>query len=478
MLCRIMDVPADTDIEHRRLSTLPIEFPPQHLEHRWANRRNVANELRVAILAAGLGRRMDPLTARHLPKPLFPLGGKVPMAEVWLRRAVESGVTDISMNLCVLGNLIERHFKDGGKWGANLTYVWEDIPSGTLGGVCKQALGAEAKQLDSDRHCLTAEAFRGSTLVVPSGDIVTKFDSGLLEEMYDIHRRVGAAFTVALVPVPSDRKKDYGTAELASPEHRKGPLSKSGRIKNFIEKDPRSQSNLANASIYMIEMDLLRTLDPLRTEARVDVERPFYDFGKHVFPALLGRLGYASLPKDFLFWGVEYDREGNWFDVGQKRDYLRVNELLLDGKLGISLPYDELKWGFLGRDVRIKFSSVTIIPPVVIGNNCVIEPGAVLGPYAVIGDDWTVKSGANIRHSVLWERYSYFNEEGVEIPAEEWELYDRHTVGRDITIEESIVAGGDIDCDLYEKTVDVQVKNERAALGIVPIDYVGEEPRA
>ena len=36
--------------------------------------------------------------------------------------------------------------------------------------------------------------------------------------------------------------------------------------KKFIEKDPESPSNLCNASIYMIEMDLLRALDSLRTE--------------------------------------------------------------------------------------------------------------------------------------------------------------------------------------------------------------------
>ena len=35
-------------------------------------------------------------------------------------------------------------------------------------------------------------------------------------------------------------------------------------------------------------------------------------------------------------------------------------------------------------------SRVEIRPPVVIGNDCVIEPGAVLGPYAILGDGWRV----------------------------------------------------------------------------------------
>jgi NDP-sugar pyrophosphorylase family protein len=104
----------------------------------------------------------------------------------------------------------------------------------------------------------------------------------------------------------------------------------------------------------MIEMELIRALDPLRTEARLDIPNAFYDFGKHVFPALLGRLPYASLPRDFILWGIEY--QGRWFDVGQKRDYLRVNELLLDGKLDVPLPYEQLPWGYLGSNVACPIS--------------------------------------------------------------------------------------------------------------------------
>ena len=104
---------------------------------------------------------------------------------------MESGITDISMNLCVLADTIRRHFRDGRKFGANLSYVEEDQPSGTLGGVCKQALGIESKPLPSEQRRLMPSAFQGSTLIVPSGDIVTNFGSELLEEMYEIHRTAG-----------------------------------------------------------------------------------------------------------------------------------------------------------------------------------------------------------------------------------------------------------------------------------------------
>ncbi len=452
---------------------MPIQFDPTFWQRSWTYQRGVQNDLKCAILAAGLGKRMDPLTAQHLPKPLFPLGGKVAMAEVWVRRMVDSGITDLSMNLCVLKDTIKRYFREGIKFGASIQYVEEDIPSGTLGGVCKQALGVKAKQVFPGETMPTGREFRGSTMIVPSGDIVSNFGSELLEEMYDIHKRVGSAFTVVLVPVPWDRRKDFGTVLLDHPEELAGKLSKSGRIQEFREKDPDSPSNLNNASIYMIERELLEILDPLRTEARSDIPEPFYDFGKHVFPAMLGGLPYVSLPKDFLLWGLQYD--GAWFDVGQKRDYLRVNEFLLDGELRIDLPYEKLPWGYLGSNVKIDFSRVNIIPPVVIGNNCIVGRNVTLGPYAVIGDGWILEDRVSIRHTVLWERYSFFTEDGVEISSEDRQLVDRHEVRRGVTIDESIVAGGAIQQDIHEQTVDVLEDGE---LGILPIDYVPTGPRA
>jgi mannose-1-phosphate guanylyltransferase / phosphomannomutase len=452
---------------------VPVEFSPSYWQQRWAHRRGVHRDLRCAVLAAGLGKRMDPLTARHLPKPLFPLGAKIPMAEVWVRRVVDSGISDISMNLCVLAETIRRHFRDGSKFGARVHYVDEEVPSGTLGGACKQALGREAKRTTSEERLPDLPAFTGSTVIVPSGDIVSNFGAALLEEAYDLHKRAGAALTMVLVPVAWERRKDYGTVILRDPESRPGPLSRSGPVAEFREKDPDSPSNLNNASIYLIETELLRALDPLRTAADPTLPESFYDFGKQVFPAMLGHLPRVKLPRDYLLWGIQYD--GAWFDVGQKRDYLRVNEYLLDGQLHIGLPYEELPWGYLGTNVAIDFSRVTIHPPVIIGNHCVVEPGAVLGPYAVIGDGWVIEDGVQIRNSVLWERYSFFTDDGSEISAADRTLIDRHEIRRGVTIEESIVAGGAIQEDVREQTVDVL---EDGRLGILPIDYVPAGRRA
>ena len=444
--------------------------PPATGNNGWAQRRGIASQLKCAILAAGLGKRLEPLTARHLPKPLFPLGGKVPLAEIWVRRMVEAGITDISLNLCVLAETIERHFGDGSRFGANVTYVKEQTPSGTLGGVCKQALGSEAKTFDNDPP-LSAIPFRGKTLIAPSGDVVTNFSAALLEEMYDIHTRAGSAFTLVLVPIPWERRIDYGTVLLEGAVQREGMISRSGRIREFREKDPDSPSNLNNASIYMLEMDLLRELDALRTPASLKVTQPFYDFGKHVFPAMLGRLPYAKLSREHLLWGIEYD--GAWFDVGQKRDYLEVHRKLLEGALEAILPFEKKPWGFVGTQTKIH-PQANIVAPVIIGNHCVIEAGATIGPHAVIGDGWTVERNAALTNSVLWEKYPYFDESGSEVPVAERTNVDPHRIAAGVSIDGSIVTGGQIDSNLQDCTAHVDTAGR---LVVLSIDWVPGDPR-
>lgn len=430
-------------------------------------------DIRVALLAAGLGKRMDPLTANHLPKPMFPLGGSVPIIERWIRQSLKSGITDISLNLCVLQETIESYFKDGARFGARITYVEEETPSGTFGGVCKQALGNRAKPTIANETMPSIGEFKGSTLIVPSGDIVSGFDADMFAVMYDIHKQKGAALTMVLSPIPWDKRGEFGTAVLQSPEKLPGKISQSGQIDAFREKDPHSPSNLNNASIYMIEMDLIKALDPLRTEASPRVAEPFYDFGKHVFPAMLGKLEYVRLPQDYLLWGIRYD--GLWFDVGRKRDYIEVNKAFLDGDFELEIPYPKTSWGYLGAGVDIDFSKVTLIPPVIIGHNCKIGPGTVLGPYAVIGDDWTIEAQVTIKNSILWPRYAFFTADGTEISVKEREKIDCHRIYRGIILDGCIIVGGAIRESLSQVTADVL---QDGSMRVLPIDFVPEGPRA
>jgi NDP-sugar pyrophosphorylase family protein len=435
----------------------------------WAARP--PHSLRAAILAAGLGKRLEPLTRHLRPKPLFPLGGKSAIAELWLRRIAEAGIQDITMNVCVLADAMRAHFGSGAKYATNLRYVHEAEPSGTLGGVCKLVFGSAARTLPGELALSGPEPFTGSTVLVPSGDIVTNLDAALLEELCEIHRTRGAALTLLVTPIPPDRRKDFGTAVIPQPEKRSGPLSLCGRISRFAEKDPDSPSLLNNASVYLIERELLQELDRQRT--RIDASDPFYDFGKHVFPALLDQVQRPGLGGGkYPMYAVQYD--GMWFDVGNKRDYLAVHRSLLDGEVDVPPAYEPVAWGQMGSGVEIDLDRVEIHAPVILGHGCRIEPGAVIGPYAVIGDGWTIRSGARIHDAVLWERYPFHTRDGRTIPVQERAKVDPHEVGA-VEVRQSIVAGGKLDVDVIEQTAQVL---EDGSLERLSIDWVPAGPRA
>lgn len=404
---------------------------------------SIKNDVKATILAAGLGKRMNPLSSDYFPKPLFPLGGDIPMVETWVNKLANWGVGEISMNLCVLRDTFKRHFGSRPLQNGTVRFLDEEIPTGTLGGICKQALGDRAKLVYHPEETRPDfPKFSGTTILAPSGDIVSNFDAADLQRMYEIHKSVGAAMTMVLTPVPWEMRGEYGTAIFGSAEDLDGAISKSGEIVDFLEKDPNSPSNLNNASIYMIDMALLEYLDPFRTQCSLDVENPFYDFGKHVFPALLGKLDYIQLPKEFKLWGIQYD--GEWFDVGRKRDYIEVHKNILKKELRLPLQYDEFEGGYIGRNVSIDVTSTTIIPPVLIGNDCVIKPGATIGPFAVIGDGWTVEENSQVANSVLWKDYSVISGKNHHAAS---------IIRNGITVNGSIVGEGIVETDLFEKVV-------------------------
>jgi MurNAc alpha-1-phosphate uridylyltransferase len=91
--------------------------------------------MKAMILAAGLGKRMRPLTD-HCPKPLLQVGGKA-LIEYHLEALVAAGVTDIVINHAYLGEQIEAALGDGQRYGARIVYSSETEPLETAGGIMR-----------------------------------------------------------------------------------------------------------------------------------------------------------------------------------------------------------------------------------------------------------------------------------------------------------------------------------------------------
>jgi MurNAc alpha-1-phosphate uridylyltransferase len=113
--------------------------------------------MRAMILAAGLGKRMRPLTD-ETPKPLLRVGGR-PLIEYHIERLAAAGFAELVINTAWLGEQIEHHLGAGERFGVRIRYSREGDPLETAGGII-EALP------------LLGEA----PFVVVNGDIWTDFD--------------------------------------------------------------------------------------------------------------------------------------------------------------------------------------------------------------------------------------------------------------------------------------------------------------
>ncbi|HTU02379.1 MAG TPA: nucleotidyltransferase family protein [Candidatus Sulfotelmatobacter sp.] len=85
------------------------------------------------ILAAGVGRRLLPLT-NEIPKALIPVGG-VPMIERLIRRLRAAGVTEIVVNLFHLGDRIVEFLTSKNRFGLRIECAREAALLDTGGGL-------------------------------------------------------------------------------------------------------------------------------------------------------------------------------------------------------------------------------------------------------------------------------------------------------------------------------------------------------
>lgn len=89
--------------------------------------------MKAFLLAAGLGKRLRPLTERT-PKPLIPIRG-VPLIFFALARLRRAGIVEIGVNLHHLGEQIAEALGTGENFGLRIRYFREPVLLGTGGAI-------------------------------------------------------------------------------------------------------------------------------------------------------------------------------------------------------------------------------------------------------------------------------------------------------------------------------------------------------
>lgn len=303
------------------------------------------------VLAGGFGTRLRPLTA-FLPKPMVPIAD-VPAMEHVVRLLVKAGITDQIALLYFQPEAIRRHFGDGTKFGARMSYCTARDDLGTAGSV------------GLVRNDLT-ERF-----LIISSDIVTNFD---LKQAIAFHEERKALATIVLTRVPNPLQ--YGVVITG----------KDGRIERFLEKPSWGEvfSDSVNTGIYIFEPEIFDWIP----------ENENFDFSKHLFPRLLEE-------GERLFG---YVADGYWRDVGTIEEYRRAHQDYFAGLYDLDLRYltEERDGAVLsvGDGARID-PSARFAGRVVVGPGARIAPGARIED-AVVGKGAVVEEDAKVRRSILW----------------------------------------------------------------------------
>ena len=222
------------------------------------------------VLAAGLGKRLRPLTD-DLPKPLIPIFQK-PLITFTLDHLINAGVNRFVINTHRHPELFRSFFNRGNYGGASVTLVHEPELLETGGGI------------------RNAERLLGSDpFITYSGDILTDVN---LHPLIDEHFRRGNDVTLAL--------RDTGLAsDIALREHRVVDVANRYGI----------AGNLDFANIAVWNPAVFQRIPPQKKISFIPILTDWIGQG--------GKIG-----------GLEMN-DGKWVNIGSRTEYLDVHRRIL-----------------------------------------------------------------------------------------------------------------------------------------------------
>ena len=226
--------------------------------------------MQALILAGGKGTRLRPYT-HVLPKPLMPIGD-YPILEIILRQLKRAGVKEIILAVGYMSNLFQSFFGNGGRYGLQINYSFEESALGTAG-----PIGLVLDGLEKD-------------FLVMNGDLLTSLN---YKNLYDFHLEMKSAATIGLYR--KEVKIDLGVIESDA----------DSRLIRYIEKP--SYSFDASMGVNVMNKEIIGG---------------FITPGEYLdIPELMIRLCSDGYPV------YCYRENCYWLDIGRLDDYQVATEL-------------------------------------------------------------------------------------------------------------------------------------------------------
>lgn len=227
--------------------------------------------IKALILAGGKEIRL-PQLHREIPKAMLPVQGR-PILEHILLRLKTAGIEEIIISLGQGGGKIKDHFRNGARFGVNLSYLeQEQIKKGTAQPI-KQA---QSRLMDAP-------------FLLVYGDVLANIDFADFLSFHESQKNLLATMALASV----QKVSMWGVARLVG-----------SKVVEFEEKpkNPATQSHLVNAGMYIMDPKIFEYLTP--TMSKLESE-------------LLPRLAEENRLGGYSFGG-------SWYDVSTPVIYEQV----------------------------------------------------------------------------------------------------------------------------------------------------------
>lgn len=336
-----------------------------HLQHTYA-----------VVLAGGRGRRLGPLTDRRA-KPAVSFAGKLKIIDFALSNCVNSGIRRIGVLTQYKAQSLIRHVERGWSFLAGSLGEYVDIvPAQQLAGETWYQGTADAVWQNRE---LVAESSPRHVLVL-GGDHVYKMDYAV---MLAEHIERDAQVSVACLEVPLEEATAFGVMGVDAED----------RIVAFDEKPERppaipGKTGLALASMGIYLFDTRVLMDALQADA-ADA-RSSHDFGKDIFPAMLGRKRVFA--HRFARSCVNMvDGRPYWRDVGTVDAFWAANMDLIQVQPELNLYDDD--WPILSQQRQLSPAKFVFDDEGRRGQalNSLVASGCIV-------------SGATVRRSILFSK--------------------------------------------------------------------------
>ncbi|ELZ17705.1 sugar phosphate nucleotidyltransferase [Natrinema limicola] len=302
----------------------------------------------AVVLAAGEGRRLEPLTSRR-PKPMVPIANR-PILEHVVSAIADAGIDRIVLVVGYQQERIRNHFGDGDDWGVNIEYVEQE------------------KQLGTAHAVLQAEEAVSDPFLVLNGDRLV--DSSLVQR---VRSEIEANDGPVMAVTRTDHASDYGVVTVSN-----------NQVTELTEKPPEPvASELINAGVYGFQASIF---DAIRSTST--------DRGELAITTTLKGVA-AQKP----IRAVRY--RGLWLDVSHLWDLLDVNAAVIDDGSSSRKDRAIATDTAIGSDVTIG-SNATVGGSTAIGDNVTVESNAVIS-NSVIFADAVIETGAVVHDAIIAE---------------------------------------------------------------------------